>query len=115
MAHALAPQRLNIGLELVAKPSLLMLDEPTSGLDAAVSHDVVLALKHMAEAGMNVMVVIHQPRYSIFEMFDSVLLLGVGGRTVFLGPVNLAEAYFNFLGFRPPPNENRAGEAGGGV
>ncbi|KAG2453490.1 hypothetical protein HYH02_001711 [Chlamydomonas schloesseri] len=101
-------KRLNIGLELVAKPSLLMLDEPTSGLDAAVSHDVVLALKHMAEAGMNVMVVIHQPRYSIFEMFDSVLLLGVGGRTVFLGPVNLAEAYFNFLGFRPPPNENRA-------
>ncbi|KXZ52790.1 hypothetical protein GPECTOR_8g178 [Gonium pectorale] len=101
-------KRLNIGLELVAKPSLLMLDEPTSGLDAAVSHDVVLALKQMAEAGMNVMVVIHQPRYSIFEMFDSVLLLGVGGKTVFLGPVQLAEAYFNFLGFSPPPNENRA-------
>ncbi len=55
------------------------------------------------------MVVIHQPRYSIFEMFDTVLLLSVGGKTVFLGPVYLAEAYFNFLGFRPPPNENRAG------
>lgn len=151
------PQRLNIGLELVAKPSLLMLDEPTSGLDAAVSYDVVHALKLMAEvriplpltrsfppcarpnagcvlntscwhdhagpqsapapyvacclqAGMNVMVVIHQPRYSIFEMFDSVLLLGVGGRTVFLGPVSLARKYFFFLGFRPPPGENRAGE-----
>lgn len=44
-------QRLNIGLELVAKPSLLMLDEPTSGLDAAVSYDVVHALKLMAEVG----------------------------------------------------------------
>lgn len=62
------------------------------------------------QAGMNVMVVIHQPRYSIFEMFDSVLLLGVGGRTVFLGPVSLARKYFFFLGFRPPPGENRAGE-----
>ena len=29
--------------------------------------------------------VLHQPRYSIFEMFDSVLLLGAGGKTVYLG------------------------------
>lgn len=60
---------------------------------------------------MNVMVVIHQPRYSIFTMFDTVLLLGVGGQTVYLGPVNKAEAYFNMMGFVPPPNENRAGVA----
>lgn len=58
---------------------------------------------------MNVMVVIHQPRYSIFTMFDTVLLLGLGGQTVYLGPVDKAEAYFNMLGFVPPLNENRAG------
>lgn len=44
-------KRLNIGMELVAMPSLLMLDEPTSGLDAAVSQDVVEALKKMAQVG----------------------------------------------------------------
>ncbi len=29
---------------------------------------------------MCVAMVIHQPRFSIFEMFDTVLLLGTGGR-----------------------------------
>lgn len=61
---------------------------------------------------MNVLVVIHQPRYSVFQLFDSVLLLGMGGRAAFWGPVGLAEPYFDFLGFVPPPNENRAGDKG---
>lgn len=47
-------KRLNIGMELVSLPSLLMLDEPTSGLDAAVSQDVVEALKSMAQVGASV-------------------------------------------------------------
>ena len=32
----------------------------------------------------------HQPRFSIFQMFSDVLLLGKGGRLVYLGPSTLA-------------------------
>lgn len=37
-------------------------------------------------SGLTILAVIHQPRYEIFQMFDNVLLLGKGGRTVYLGP-----------------------------
>jgi hypothetical protein len=40
----------------------------------------------MTSLGMTVITVIHQPRYSIFKLFDEVLLLGVGGKTVYQGP-----------------------------
>jgi hypothetical protein len=35
-----AARRVNIGMELVVKPSILYMDEPTSGLDAAVALEV---------------------------------------------------------------------------
>jgi ABC-type multidrug transport system ATPase subunit len=56
-------KRVAIGVELVAKPALLWLDEPTSGLDAAVAYDVVGALKSSSGRGMNVLAVMHQPRW----------------------------------------------------
>lgn len=37
--------------------------------------------------GIAVALVLHQPRYEIFSRFDDLLLLGKGGRTVFMGPV----------------------------
>ncbi|GAX85508.1 hypothetical protein CEUSTIGMA_g12924.t1 [Chlamydomonas eustigma] len=101
-------KRVNIGCELVARPSILFLDEPTSGLDAAVSQDIISTLKTITKSGMTCVMVIHQPRYSIFEMYDSVLLLGAGGKTVYLGPGHYAMNYFQVLGFTPPPNENPA-------
>lgn len=48
-------KRVNIGLELVAKPAILFLDEPTSGLDSAVSQDILDYLSVIAKvtlAGM---------------------------------------------------------------
>jgi hypothetical protein len=42
-------------------------------------------------------------------MFDDVMLLGKGGRLVFLGPSTLALPYFQQIGFDLPPNENPAG------
>lgn len=43
------------------------------------------SLKQMASLGMNVACVIHQPRWSIFRLFDDVLLLGNSGRCVCVG------------------------------
>ncbi|KAL3159876.1 hypothetical protein ABBQ38_010274 [Trebouxia sp. C0009 RCD-2024] len=62
----------------------------------------------MADLGMTIVTVVHQPRYGIFVLFDEVLLLGKSGRTVFQGPSTAALPYFNSLGFELPPNENPA-------
>lgn len=101
-------KRVNIGLELAAQPTLLFLDEPTSGLDSTSSLAVVYSLKKMCELGMTCIMVIHQPRYSLFTLFDDVLLLGKGGNTVYLGDSGAAKTYFDDLGFVMDKDENRA-------
>eukprot|EP00004_Rigifila_ramosa_P017043 TRINITY_DN4105_c0_g1_i1.p1 TRINITY_DN4105_c0_g1~~TRINITY_DN4105_c0_g1_i1.p1 ORF type:complete len:1713 (+),score=349.96 TRINITY_DN4105_c0_g1_i1:412-5139(+) len=101
-------KRVNIGMELVADPTILFLDEPTSGLDSTGSKEVCGALRRVAELGLTVVTVIHQPRYEIFTMFHEVLLLGKGGRTVYIGPSQLALGYFESLGFICPPLCNPA-------
>jgi len=101
-------KRVNIGLELAGQPTMLFLDEPTSGLDSTSSLAVVYSLKKMTQLGMNCIMVIHQPRYSLFTLFDDVLLLGKGGQTVYLGASLAAKDYFENLGFELPEGENRA-------
>ena len=59
-------RRVTIGLELVAKPDVLILDEPTSGLDsvsAAKVANVLHALAHDPDAPTAVIASIHQPRH----------------------------------------------------
>lgn len=102
-------KRVNIGIEIVADPKILFLDEPTSGLDATASLDVCRVLKNFARRKLvTVAAVIHQPRYEIFASFDDLLLLGRGGRTVYMGPVSDALSYFESLGFYCPPMVNAA-------
>ncbi|KAL4458314.1 hypothetical protein ABPG75_013179 [Micractinium tetrahymenae] len=101
-------KRVNIGTELVAKPSLLLMDEPTSGLDSTAAADILGALTRMARLGCTIVAVVHQPRFSIFRMFDDVLLLGKGGHLAYAGPSRLALRYLQSLGFALPPNENPA-------
>lgn len=62
----------------------------------------------MANVGLNIITVVHQPRYSVFTLFDEVLLLGKAGKTVFQGATTLAAPYFCSLGFELPLNENPA-------
>ena len=102
-------KRVNIGLELMAKPSALFLDEPTSGLDASSALLVMMSLRQLVEKeGVTICSVIHQPRKFIFDLFHSVLLLGVGGRMVYHGPVDDALTYFSALGYQLPPGESVA-------
>ncbi|KAG1940405.1 broad substrate specificity ATP-binding cassette transporter ABCG2 [Pimephales promelas] len=78
-------KRTNIGMELIIDPSVLFLDEPTTGLDASTANSVLMLLKKMALNGRTIILSIHQPRYSIYRLFDSLTLL-VGGRLVYHGP-----------------------------
>ncbi|CAI8503898.1 unnamed protein product [Hanseniaspora opuntiae] len=81
-------KKLSIGVELVAKPSLLLfLDEPTSGLDSNSSWNIVQFLKALADSGMSILCTIHQPSATLFEQFDRLLLLKRGGEMVYFGDI----------------------------
>jgi len=54
-------KRVNIGVELVADPTILFLDEPTSGLDSTNGLEVVKILKKVSRYGLTVLAIIHQP------------------------------------------------------
>ncbi|KAG0669884.1 ATP-binding cassette transporter snq2 [Maudiozyma exigua] len=81
-------KKLSIGVELVAKPDvLLFLDEPTSGLDSQSSWSIIQLLRKLAEAGQSILCTIHQPSATLFEQFDRLLLLKKGGQTVYFGDI----------------------------
>ena len=81
-------KRLTIGVELAAKPSLLLfLDEPTSGLDAQAAWSIVRFLKKLAKEGQAILCTIHQPSGELFNQFDRLLLLQKGGKTVYFGDI----------------------------
>ncbi|KAK1571116.1 hypothetical protein Q3G72_012117 [Acer saccharum] len=99
-------KRVNVGLEMVMEPSLLFLDEPTSGLDSASSQLLLRALRREALEGVNICMVVHQPSYSLFRMFDDLVLLAKGGLTVYLGSVKKVEEYFAGIGINVPERVN---------
>ena len=99
-------KRTNIGIELAAAPAAIFLEsvpivcvlfmpprtlcpflysEPTSGLDSAAALEVCRTLRAIADLGLTVVAVIHQPRLEIFDSFDDLLLLAPGGVTAFIG------------------------------
>ncbi|KAL8206728.1 UNVERIFIED_CONTAM: hypothetical protein K2H54_021657 [Gekko kuhli] len=91
-------KRVCIGLELITDPPILFLDEPTTGLDSSTANGVMELLKRMSLSGKTIIFSIHQPRYSIFKLFDSVTLLAAG-RLVYHGLVDKVLPYFLSLGF----------------
>lgn len=83
-----ARKRLTIGVELAARPELLLfLDEPTSGLDGQSAYNIVRFLRKLAGAGQAILCTIHQPNALLFENFDRLLLLKKGGRCVYFGDI----------------------------
>ena len=123
-------KRVTIGVELAAKPELLLfLDEPTSGLDSQSAFNVIRFLKKLAQAGQvatlcpsqafillshtqSILCTIHQPNASLFENFDRLLLLQKGGETIYFGDVGPGAAtlldYFARHGAICPVDANPA-------
>lgn len=99
-------KRVNVGLEMVMEPSLLILDEPTSGLDSASSQLLLRALRREALEGVNIIMVVHQPSYTLYKMFDDLILLAKGGLIAYHGPVKRAEEYFSSLSINVPDRVN---------
>lgn len=99
-------KRVNIAVELLTRPSLLLLDEPTSGLDPGLERRVVALLRRLTEEGRTILFVTHATE-SIAQC-DQVLFLANGGRVAFFGPPadaleffgveEFAEAYLKLAG-----------------
>lgn len=87
-------KRLNIALELIREPSVLLVDEPTSGLSSMDSETVMDLLKEQTLKGRLVIVNIHQPSSDIYKMFDKIIVLDRGGYLVYYGNPVDAIVYF---------------------
>ncbi|KAL2067220.1 hypothetical protein VTL71DRAFT_1644, partial [Oculimacula yallundae] len=106
-------KRVTIGVELAAKPELLLfLDEPTSGLDSQSAFNIVRFLRKLASAGQAILCTIHQPNAALFENFDRLLLLQRGGQTVYFGDIGKDACvlidYLHRHGADCPPDANPA-------
>ena len=112
-------RRLSIGNEIIRYSSgldgtsdldeiHLFLDEPTSGLDAFQSQKVIELLKTISKKGKNTVIAsIHQPRSTVYSLFDDVTLLSEG-RIIYTGPNTEMKSHFSSLGYSCPNNVNPA-------
>ncbi len=88
-------KRLNIALELLFEPTVIICDEPTSGLSFSDTEQVMSILKMLSQQGKIVIITIHQPSTAIFQKFDRVLLMDMMGKQVFFGNPQECFSYFD--------------------
>ncbi|KXH27782.1 ABC-2 type transporter [Colletotrichum nymphaeae SA-01] len=108
-------KRLTIGVELAARPQLLVfLDEPTSGLDSQTSWAICDLIEKLAKSGQAILCTIHQPSAMLFARFDRLLLLQRGGKTVYFGDIGKnAKTMIEYLernGASPCPSDANPAE-----
>ncbi|CAH2353807.1 pleiotropic ABC efflux transporter of multiple drugs [[Candida] railenensis] len=107
-------KRLTIGVELVAKPKLLVfLDEPTSGLDSQTAWSICKLIRKLADHGQSILCTIHQPSAILLQEFDRLLFLQKGGETVYFGDLGkncqtLIDYFEKYGGHPCPPEANPA-------
>jgi len=85
-------KRVNLGVELVARPSVLFLDEATSGLDAGADLEMMSLFRRVADEGRTVICVTHNVEYVEDQCNLAVLLHQ--GRLVFFGPPSEMLSHF---------------------
>ncbi|MCK9583481.1 MAG: ATP-binding cassette domain-containing protein [Candidatus Cloacimonetes bacterium] len=88
-------KRLNIALELLFEPSIIICDEPTSGLSFNDAEQIIDILSKLCEQGKIVIITIHQPNSSVYRKFDQVMMMDMGGRVAFYGAPGESFAYFD--------------------
>ena len=108
-------KRLSVAMELLDDPKVLVLDEPTSGLDSKAAEDLVYLLHKLASGEADgcerlIVCTIHQPSWSILEVFDRMLLLAKG-KKVYDGAVSKLPDYFADQETPVPKNTNPSDHA----
>lgn len=104
-------KRVSVAQELVTRPPLIFLDEPTSGLDSSAALELMKILKDLClKGGHSIVTVIHQPRTTIFDLVDDLLLLS-RGEEVYSGVARGAREVLEscpIIGFKLPEQTNIA-------
>ena len=78
-------KRVAISMGLLYNPRVIFLDEPTTGLDSAMAAEVMHIVKGQLQGlGCTLVVTIHQPSPTIYELLDQLILLK-SGRIVYFG------------------------------
>ena len=114
-------KRVNIGLELLTRPSLLFLDEPTSPLDPHLKRELMERMRGMAdktaEKGQSVVVITHDVEPKLLDLCDRLIVLAPGGKMAYFGPPKEGLKYFGkddwadvFQGFSREPQRDWMGE-----
>ena len=105
-------KRVNVALELITDPPVLVLDEPTSGLSSTDALLLMILLRGLADEGKTVVLTIHQPGLATLSLMDALVVIardrssGEPGRLVWFGP-----AFPEAAGFFEPGNPSPDAEA----
>jgi ABC-type multidrug transport system ATPase subunit len=114
-------KRVNIGMELLTKPSLLFLDEPTSPLDPHLKRDMFTQMRKMADKGaaqgQSVVVITHDVESKLIDQCDRLIVLQPGGKMAYFGPPGDGLRFFGredwadvFQAFADEPDRDFAAE-----
>jgi ABC-type multidrug transport system ATPase subunit len=101
-------RRVNLAMELLTDPPILLLDEPTSGLSSEDALLVMKLLRKLADQGKTVLLSIHQPGRDLFRLLDRVAVVARDtgttkpGMLAYEGPAYPDAILF----FNPPPLAN---------
>ena len=83
------------------------------GLDSQTAWSICALLRKLADNGQAILCTIHQPSAILFQEFDRLLFLAMGGKTLYFGEIGdsskTVTSYFERNGARPcAQNENPA-------
>merc|ERR1712048_480544 len=103
-------RRLALARAMAAGPMLMFCDEPTSGLSATDAELCIRALKTLTvKWGVTILVVIHQPRIEVANLFSHLILLtSQPGRVVYNGRMAEALTHIEKVGYPVPVGANFA-------
>ena len=101
-------KRVNVAMELLTDPPMLVLDEPTSGLSSVDSLSLMRLLRELANAGKTIVLTIHQPSIDVLKLMDGLIVIAKDassdnvGKLVWYGP-----AYPDAADFFEPANAGK--------
>jgi energy-coupling factor transporter ATP-binding protein EcfA2 len=88
-------KRLAFATALLTYPNILLVDEPTSGLDTYLAKSLMNIIRSMAiEQNQTIVVILHQPTNTMFDLIDQICLIVEGGRQAFYGNKEQALDFF---------------------